>query len=218
MSLVIKLVRHGESAANTGEMDAQAVGDHNVPLSLRGREQARAAGEKIGREFVQGALTYCSPYRRTRETLAGLLEGAGLTAEQQSAFRRFEDPRLREVEHGYEPLEAQGELRRTHGWFYYRFKGGESPADCYDRTSTFLESMMRQAERKHADRIVTHSLTIRCFVMRFLHLSVEEFDDLASPHNGDVITLAPRSSLPDSAFASGRWAAGGIGRRGADPY
>ena len=31
--------------------------------------------------------------------------------------------------------EAQTELRRTHGWFYYRFHGGESPADCFDRTS-----------------------------------------------------------------------------------
>ena len=37
----------------------------------------------------------------------------------------------------------------------------------YDRTSNFLESMMRQVERKKTDRvlIVTHGLTIRCFIM-----------------------------------------------------
>lgn len=38
---------------------------------------------------------------------------------------------------------TQSELLKIHGWFYYRFRGGESPADCYDRASSFLESMMR---------------------------------------------------------------------------
>ena len=116
------------------------------------------------------------------------------------------------MEHGYEPAEAQEELRRKHGWFYYRFRGGESPADCYDRTSSFLESMMRQIERKQASRvlIVTHGLTIRCFVMRFLHLSVEEFDALANPANCDVVTLADRSTLSDPQFVSGRWGVTGL--------
>jgi hypothetical protein len=39
----------------------------------------------------------------------------------------------REVDHGYEDLQAQEAKRERHGWFYYRFNGGESPADCYDR-------------------------------------------------------------------------------------
>jgi broad specificity phosphatase PhoE len=60
----------------------------------------------------------------------------------------YEDPRLREVEFGYDEVEGQHERRKKHGWFYYRFYGGESPADCFDRTSSFLESMMRQVTRK----------------------------------------------------------------------
>ena len=141
------------------------------------------------------------PYRRTRETLANIYDGAGL-APPDDARGIYEDPRLREVEHGYEPAATQEELRKTHGWFYYRFKGGESPADCYDRTSSFLESMMRQVERKKADRvlIVTHGLTIRCFVMRFLHLSVEEFDVLANPPElrGRSRSATSRCSRPAS--------------------
>lgn len=208
--LTIKLVRHAESEQNTGRMSTLDVGDHAIPLSERGREQARAVGASIGKEFVEGALVYTSPYKRTRETLQNIFDGAGATA------RVYEDPRLREVEHGYEDVAAQEELRKVHGWFYYRFRGGESPADCYDRASGFLESMMRQAERKQADRIliVTHGLLIRCFIMRFMRLSVEQFDSLANPGNCDVVTLGDREEMKDDCmFTSGNWAVRGLALR-----
>ncbi len=212
--LTIKLVRHGESEANIGKVSSQEIGDHEIRLSERGHDQARGAGRAIGAAFLRGALVYTSPYRRTRQTLADILTGAcesdvpGLAAQ----IRVYEDPRLREVEHGYEAVSAQEELRKVHGWFYYRFRGGESPADCYDRTSSFLESMMRQAERKKTDRIliVTHGLLIRCFVMRFLHLSVEEFDVLANPVNCAVVTLADKTSIERPVFVSGKWGVGGL--------
>lgn len=212
MALTIKLVRHGESRANTGEQLAHEVGDHAIALSARGHQQARAIGASFGADFVRRALLFVSPYRRTRETLQGILEGSGLPADEARGLRVYDDPRLREVEHGYEPIEPQEELRKTHGWFYYRFRGGESPADCYDRTSSFLESMMRQVERKDADSvlIVTHGLTIRCFVMRFLHLRVEDFDELANPDNCSVVTIGDRDLLGDCVFTSGRWGVSGL--------
>jgi len=138
VGLTIKLVRHAESRANVGEVAAHEMGDHLIPLTPRGQAQARAAGAAIGADFLRDALVYVSPYRRTRETLDNILAGSGLGAEELGALRVYDDPRLREVEHGYEPIEPQEELRKTHGWFYYRFRGGESPADCYDRTSGFL--------------------------------------------------------------------------------
>lgn len=208
--LTIKLVRHGQSQANTGEVETRLVGDHAVGLTEQGKAQARAAGSLVGAEFLKGALVYRSPYRRTRETLEHLLEGSGLAASERP--RVFEDPRLREVEHGYHDVAEQEPLRRVHGWFYYRFKGGESPADCFDRTSGFLESLMRQVERKSAERalVVTHGLTVRCFVMRYLHLTVEEFESLANPGNCDVITIASRETCPDPLFARGPWAVTGL--------
>lgn len=221
-SLRITLVRHGESHANTGATSAQAAGDHAIGLTEKGQLQARKAGQEIGASFLQSALVYTSPYRRTRETLTGILEGSELDSAGRAAIRVFEDPRLREVEHGYEDVDGQDALRRTHGWFYYRFRGGESPADCYDRTSTFLESMMRQVERKRAENalIVTHGLTIRCFVMRFLHMTVEQFDDLGSPQNCDIITIADREALLLAGFATasiwhgtGPWGVVGLRRR-----
>jgi broad specificity phosphatase PhoE len=218
--LTIKLVRHGESEANIGKVTSQDVGDHEVSLSERGHQQAHDVGRALGQEFLTGAIVYSSPYRRTRQTLAALLEGASAHSgvDLRPDIKVYEDPRLREVEHGYDPVQPQEDLRKRHGWFYYRFRGGESPADCYDRTSSFLESMMRGAERKEADRIliVTHGLLIRCFVMRFLHLSVEEFDSLANPSNCALVTIADRTTLGEVQFTSGKWGVSGLTLRAGD--
>lgn len=211
-ALTIKLVRHGQSQANVGLVTSAEVGDHTIALTEAGHRQAQTIGASLGHDWVADALVYCSPYRRTRQTLRDIVTGAGLEPEQ---VRIFEDPRLREVEHGYAEYEAQQALRQKHGWFYYRFEGGESPADCYDRTSSFLASMMRQVERKSAERvlIVTHGLTIRCFAMRFLHLTVEEFEDLDNPQNCDVVTIAAKDELEKPEWVSGRWGVTGLRRR-----
>jgi len=76
--MVIKLVRHGESLANVGLQSPQAIGDHRIALSPRGTEQARRAGQTIGHDYVASALIYSSPYERSRATLTGILEGAGV--------------------------------------------------------------------------------------------------------------------------------------------
>ena len=37
--------------------------------------------------------------------------------------------------------------------------------------------------------LVTHGLTIRLFIMRFFHLTVEEFEQIAAPKNCDLVVL-----------------------------
>lgn len=207
--LVIKLVRHGESLANVSAFDPQKSGDYRTPLTPRGEEQAASAGTAIGGEFIRGALVYTSPYLRARQTLEGIF---GATGARDHALGVFEDPRLREVDHGYSDVKEQEPLRETHGWFYYRYQGGESPADCYDRVSGFLETLMRQVGRRSAERvlIVSHGLALRCFVMRFLHLTVEEFERMKNPGNGVVLTLAPRGTLAKYGYATDGWEVDGL--------
>ncbi len=211
--LFMKLVRHGQSLANVNAIDPQQAGDFRTPLTDLGLSQARTAGESIGHDFVAGSLVYLSPYWRTRQTLDALLEGAQATREQPLSV--YEDPRLREQDHGYGNIKDQEQKRATHGWFYYRYEGGESPADCYDRTSGFLESMMRQMERRDASRviIVTHGMALRCFVMRFMRLSIEEFEEIDNPENGAVVTIGPKESIPDSYMERGAWRVSGLKRR-----
>src|SRR5215210_1658688 len=88
--LSIKLVRHGQSAANVGLVEAREVGDHAIELTADGHQQATEAGASIGKAFLAGALVYTSPFRRARETLEGVLRGAGL---DRSEIAVYEDPR-----------------------------------------------------------------------------------------------------------------------------
>src|SRR5579885_719999 len=113
----IVLVRHAQSKANTRELVSMQYGDHLIPLTEEGEKQAREVGKKLA-GFVRDAyyrpLLYCSPYLRTRETMRLLLEGADSEEEIPNGIfgtvppeRRvvYEDPRLREVDHGYGTVE-----------------------------------------------------------------------------------------------------------------
>ena len=212
----ILLVRHGESEGNSEEVDPQQEGDFCLNLTESGRTQAYNRGKKIGEEYIQSALIYNSPYFRTRQTLDRILDGARIKNKNELVM--YEDPRLREVEHGFHgttiDVEKQRHLRKIHGYFYYRYKGGESPADCFDRVATFLESMRRQMERKNKDKvlIVSHGLTIRCFVMRFLHLTVEEFDSMKNPGNCDQIRISNIENITEERriFSTRTWAVEGL--------
>jgi hypothetical protein len=53
-------------------------------------------------------------------------------------------------------------------------------------------------------------LALRVFVMRFLHLTVEQFDKIANPRNADIVTLALRETIPAPQFVSGRWGVEGL--------
>lgn len=221
---IVRLVRHGESKSNTGEEDFQKIGDHNVRLTPKGMDQAFQLGQKIGYSRLKKALIYHSPYRRTKQTRKQMLLGAGFTEAEIAAFPSFEDLLIREVEFGYGDLDAQLAYRNIHGYFYYRFDGGESPAGAYDRITGFIENLWSQVKRKFRYEffrrilclepreifIVGHGLAHRLFVMRWLHLTVDQFDTLDNPRNCDVITIAPVKWLDNPQFICGRWGVTGL--------
>lgn len=209
----IILVRHAESTANTGETLPHLQGDHPIALTARGREQSIALAQKVSREIVESSLIYCSPFVRARETLDTFLN-----AHQLTHVVVHEDPLLREQDRGYESEESQMALRRIHGWFWYRHAGGESPADVYQRQCIFLDAMYREIARTEKQKIliVTHGMTLRCFAMRFLHLSVGEFERMRNPRNVDVIRIGPVDSISDPTFVYKQWAASGLKLRPAD--
>lgn len=226
----IVLMRHGQSKANTRELVPMQYGDHMIPLTEDGERQAFEVGQALGSDFFcspdNRTLVYSSPYRRTRQTLEHVIRGSGVKVGHRfSSTNVYEDPRLREVDHGYgtvDDYQNQQAKRERHGWFYYRFNGGESPADCFDRVSGFVDSMFRQVDRKRSRKvlIVSHGLTIRCFVMRFLHLSPEDFDRMANPENAAMIRIKridrnttyilPLPPTDRGAFTTGSWTVHGL--------
>ena len=66
----ILLLRHGESLGNVDENLFTIMPDWKIPLSDKGRAQARQAGHRI-QGIAKGSplVVYVSPYTRTKETL-----------------------------------------------------------------------------------------------------------------------------------------------------
>lgn len=188
--MIIKLVRHAQSEANTGEVDPARYPDSKIRLTNLGVKQALVSGKNIGANFLNEATLYRSPYYRTRETSIGLMVGAGLEA---STKKWIEDISLREIEVGYSSRDEQEALREKIGWFYYRFKQGESPADVYERVSPFIDHLMEIKDKKIV--IVTHGLTLRIMLMKLLNLTVEEYEYLKNPENASVTTIYTAESL-----------------------
>lgn len=214
--MIIKLVRHGQSEANAGIVNSTAIGDANVKCTTIGLQTAQDAGKFIGHKFLLQSLLYCSPYLRCKQTLHAIIDGSNAIS-HGNIPRIFEDPRLRESEFGYnkeeEDIASEKSIRNQHGMFYYRYHGGESPADVYDRISTFLETMMRQIVRKRTKSVlvVSHGITIRCFAMRFMHLTVEQFNRIKNPSHCEILTIAPLGRLmPTPQFTSGKWGISGL--------
>lgn len=81
----------------------------------------------------------------------------------------------------FEQMELIKAERAAYGPFYYRIPHGESGADVHDRVSIFLDSLVRTQKRAWPLQptvivIVTHGLLARLFAMRFMRLSVDEFE------------------------------------------
>ena len=155
---------------------------HHPDPAWRARQAGHALKELLGDVSV---YFYISPFWRTRSTFENIVRSF-----PRSQFRYSEEPRLREQEWGY--LRTYGELKRlkaertAYGAFYYRFPGGEAGTDVYDRINDLLGSLHRDFRDKDYPRncvLITHSLAIRLFVMRWFHLTVEEFEEMRSPAN-----------------------------------
>lgn len=188
----IILIRHGESEANVDKYLFGRVPDYTIELTEKGQIQAQEAGKRLKALVGDESLYfYVSPFWRARSTFEGV--AASFPREQ---FRYSEEPRLREQEWGYlrcqEDFDKICRERREYGTFYYRIPGGEAGSDVYDRINDLLGSLYRDFAKQEFPQncvLVTHGLTIRLFVMRFFHLTVEEFEQMLAPKNCDLVVL-----------------------------
>lgn len=188
----IFLVRHGESQGNIDKLVYSKIPDYALGLTDKGKAQAIEAGKKL-REMSNGrAMFYISSYHRTRQTFEGL---AKAFKREDIVYR--EDPRI--IEQSWSgTLRPQGfnlqteRDRDSYGQFYYRFANGESCLEVYTRLSTFLDTLHRDFEKPDYPEnavIVMHGMSMRVFLMRWFHWTVEEFESIRNPKNCDIIVL-----------------------------
>ena len=192
----IILVRHGQSEGNVDKSVYKTIPDHQIDLTQKGQHQALEAGAEIAKIIGEEKVyAYVSPFARTRQTFEGIAKRI-----EPNIFEVLEDPRIREQEFGhtnsFTDLDEVIAERKAYGKFYYRLPDGESPADVYDRLSTFMESMHRAFERPDFPEnalIVSHGAAIRVFLMRWYRLKVEEFLNLSNPQNCQLIVMEQNS-------------------------
>ncbi|MBT3187864.1 MAG: histidine phosphatase family protein [Anaerolineae bacterium] len=188
----IILIRHGESEGNVDLRQYGKTPDFSLNLTQRGIEQAQNAGIKI-KEIIgsEKISVYISPFFRTRQTFKALKGSI-----EENITRAIEDPRIREQEWGHlrhpeENKEIKDE-RDDYSTFYFRIPDGESGADVYDRVSTFLETLHRDFRKPNFPDnalIVTHGMTLRLFLMKWFHWSVEEFENVRNPKNCQIVVM-----------------------------
>lgn len=199
----IVLVRHGESEANLylNRGEALPVADHAVNLTERGIEQAREAGAYLRDHFIpqnrsERIRVWSSPYTRTRQTANHIMDVVGkenlsggyrehisLCEQQFGLFDGIPDDQIPikfPAEHAhYKMCEEHG------GRFWARMPLGESRFDVAVRVHESFGTFHRDAER-HGIRtiiVVCHGVTMRAFLMQWLHHTPEWFDAEPNPKN-----------------------------------
>ena len=188
----IILIRHGESEGNINKSIYGQKPDYTLLLTQKGIEQAQTLGQNLRSLFKdERAYFYVSPFWRTRMTFEEIVK-----AFPRTQFSYNEEPRIREQEWGHlrgvSEIETIEQERKAYGSFYYRIPDGESAADLYDRVSDFFDTLFRDFEYPDFPEnalIITHGMSIRVFLMRWFHWTVEEFESYKNPGNCDYYIL-----------------------------
>jgi probable phosphoglycerate mutase len=212
------LVRHGESAGNVARDEALAAGaevidiamrDVDVPLSDRGKAQARALARWTQRrdEDDRPTIVLTSPYVRAVETATPI----AATIEMPHSQTPIIDERLREKEFGaldrltragiVARFPAEVAMRERLGKFYYRPPSGESWCDVVQRLRGVMLELQHNYPGEHVV-IVAHQVIVLCF--RYLIEQLDEKKILAIDSLGDVANGSVTSYRFDASANHGR--------------
>jgi broad specificity phosphatase PhoE len=188
----IFLIRHGESQGNIDKHLYSKIPDYAIYLTQKGIEQAKEAGQIIKNIIKnESYCAYFSPYFRARQTMDIALNELNPLNLQ---FLR-EEPRIREQEYAGKLQTGRHDNdkeRESYGKFFYRMNGGESGADVYDRVSDAIGTMNRDFLKPNFPSnvlIFGHGMANRLFLVRWLHIPIEEFETWKNPKNGEIYLL-----------------------------
>ena len=158
------LVRHAQSAGNTGE--DLTTGDPD--LTEVGREQARRLGERFRRQKID--VIYSSPLRRTRETAGYIASATGLGVVPKTDLREVE---LGREDHNIRLLspeeQAKVEQRIIAEGTWDAFPGSEGSAAARARVGGVIGEIVA-AHPGQRVVVVCHSAFIQTFISVVLGL------------------------------------------------
>jgi 2,3-bisphosphoglycerate-dependent phosphoglycerate mutase len=181
------LLRHGESQWN---LENRFTGWVDVPLSPRGVEEAKNAGEKLKGFTFDRAFT--SVLSRANETLRLVLEAIA-----QTAIPIEKDKALNERMYGELQGLNKAETAKKYGddqvkiWrrsYDVRPPGGESLKDTAERVLPYFETKIKPCVLKgETILIAAHGNSLRALVMQLEHLSKEQVLELNIPTGAPLL-------------------------------
>ena len=181
------LLRHGQSQWN---LENRFTGWVDVPLSPKGEDEARAAGEKLRGRHID--KLYTSVLRRAVDTAILALETAGTTVpvtERDAALneRMYGDLQgLNKAEAAKRFGDAQIKLWRRS--YDVRPPGGESLADTAERVLPYWETHILSDLKAGRDvLVVAHGNSLRALVMHLDGLSHAEVLELEIPTGAPLL-------------------------------
>ncbi len=183
---LLVLVRHGQSTFN---LENRFTGEEDVPLTEKGREEAKAAGRKLtGLPLAHG---FTSILQRAIDTMTLILQ-----ASDHPGLPVTHDRALNERNYGQLQGLNKAEVARQYGdeevaiWrrsFSVRPPGGESLADTAARVIPYYRQSIEPLLREGQDiLVVAHGNSLRSLVMQLERISEEDIVHV------DVPTGVPR--------------------------
>jgi len=174
------LVRHGESQWN---LENRFTGWVDVPLSPKGIEEAKKAGERLKKEGIHFDKAFTSDLRRAQDTLKFILEKLGqenISLEKDKALneRHYGDLQgLNKAETAKKFGEEQVKIWRRS--YDIAPPNGESLKDTAARTLPYFESRIVPDLKKGLHVIVAaHGNSLRSIVMHLDKLTKEQVLEL----------------------------------------
>jgi 2,3-bisphosphoglycerate-dependent phosphoglycerate mutase len=181
------LLRHGESQWN---LENRFTGWVDVPLSPKGEQEAKAAGQKLAGTTFDRA--YTSVLKRAIDTLAivlGVIGQTGLPIEKDKALNERMYGELQGLNKA-ETVQKYGE-QQVKLWrrsYDVRPPGGESLKDTADRVLPYYEQHIRpQILAGKNILIAAHGNSLRALVMQLDKLSREAVLELNIPTGAPLL-------------------------------
>lgn len=202
------LIRHAESARNEAKKgrdgqkpttyfadeDARklvkGIGDHKIPITQLGFQQAAKAGLYLRDNFEKPDFVYDSEYLRTIQTADTAL--SAYNNDEGGQIERRSTTLLRERDPGYTYDMTEEEVDKyfpylreywkTMGGFHAAPPGGESLSKVVERVIGFLTEIYHTRDGQNV-WIFTHGGTIRCIRYFIEHWGEEKFVSTPGPDN-----------------------------------
>jgi 2,3-bisphosphoglycerate-dependent phosphoglycerate mutase len=176
MPRTLVLVRHGQSEWNLKNL---FTGWRDVGLTDKGREEARAAGEKLKARGLKFDIAFTSALSRAQKTCDIILDVLG-----QGGLRTIRDQALNERDYGdlsglnKDDARAKWGEEQVHVWrrsYDVQPPGGESLRDTGARVwPYYLHEMQPHVLSGRAMLVAAHGNSLRALIMALDGLSPEE--------------------------------------------